>query len=247
LSTLMLDLDLAGHVRVGEHQIVSAGLQGGFGQQSVQTSNLTWDNQFNGFNYVPGSSSGEHFANSAFTYPDIGAGVLYQYNKGEAYISGNNNLHAEAGFSLSHINQPLLTFYESNQSTNYLYMKYTVHGNMTFGLKNTPISLMPGFVFYRQGPNQELMVGSLVKYTLKEDSKYTGYVRGASIALGAYYRWDDAVIITSLFELANYAIGFSYDVNVSDLRAASNGFGGFEIALRYVNPSNFLYQNRARF
>ncbi len=245
LTTTMVDLSLAGHVRIDNHQLLSAGVQGGFGQSSIQVSNLSWDNQWNGFEYNSQLPSGETFKNQSFLYPDVGAGVLYQYNKGEMYVSGNDNLQSDIGFSVSHINQPMQTFYAS--STDQLYMKYTLHGNMTFGLKNTPLSLMPGFVFYRQGPTQEIMVGSLVKYTLKEDSKYTGYVKGASIALGAYYRWNDAVVISSLMEFANYAIGVSYDVNVSDLRTASNGLGGIELALRYVNPSNFLYQNKARF
>ncbi len=247
LSTTIVDLSLAGHVKLDEHQILSAGLQGGFGQFSVTPGNLVFDSQYDPATGNINPNSGEKFANTSVLYPDLGAGILYQYNKGEMYVSGNDNLQSNIGFSVSHLTQPNLSFYGAPIGNDILYMKYVAHGNMTFGLKNTPLSLMPGFVYYRQGPAQEITAGSLVKYTLKEDSRYTGYVKGAAIALGAYYRWDDAVIISSLLEMSNYAIGFSYDVNVSGLRNASNGLGGFEIALRYINPSNFLYQNKARF
>jgi len=111
LSNTMVDLTLAGHIKINNHQLLSAGIQGGFGQSSVQVNNLTWDNQFNGFEYVPGSPSGEHFANTSFLYPDVGAGIQYQYNKGEMYVSGNDNIQSDIGFSVSHINQPMMTFY----------------------------------------------------------------------------------------------------------------------------------------
>jgi hypothetical protein len=44
-------------------------------------------------------------------------------------------------------------------------------------------------------------------------------------------------------EYANYAIGFSYDINTSGLQTASNARGGMEITLRFVNPNPFLYQH----
>ena len=87
----------------------------------------------------------------------------------------------------------------------------------------------------------------MLKYTLREDSKYTGYVNGASVDVGLYYRWDDALVITGLIEMANYSIGLSYDATLSGLISPTTARGGFEISLRYVNPSNFLYQNKARF
>lgn len=245
LATTQVALSFASHLKISETQKISAGLQLAGGQRSINFSALTWDNQFDGFSYNASLPSGELAGNSSFLYPDLGFGLLWQFEKSEMYISGNDQLQANIGFSLQHINQPRLSFYSS--ANDQLYMKYVVHGNGLVGIKNTPLSVMPGFVYYRQGPAQEIKFGSMLKYTLKEDSKYTGYIKGASVAGGVYYRFQDAVVITGLLELANYAIGVSYDVNVSELRTASYGQGGFEITLRYVNPSNFLYQNKARF
>jgi type IX secretion system PorP/SprF family membrane protein len=254
LSTTQVNLNLAAHVKLDANQTLSGGLQAGFGQYSINLNNLTWDNNYNQATGVvtPGmGTSGEigKIASTSILYPDIGAGMLYQYNKGESYISGNDVFQSNFGVAVAHINQPTQSFYASSSGTDndVLFMKYTVHGMLLIGLKNTPISINPSFVYYRQGPAQEITAGSLIKYTLKEDSKYTGYVRGAAISLGAFYRWDDAVIISSLLEMGNYAIGLSYDVNISELSTVSEGRGGFELSLRYVNPSNFLYQNKARF
>ena len=35
------------------------------------------------------------------------------------------------------------------------------------------------------------------------------------------------------FDTENFTLGLSYDVNVSSLRAGTNGNGGFELALQY--------------
>ena len=43
----------------------------------------------------------------------------------------------------------------------------------------------------------------------------------------------DAVIVSSRFDYDDFSIGFSYDINVSSLREASNSIGGFEFALVY--------------
>jgi len=81
----------------------------------------------------------------------------------------------------------------------------------------------------------------LFRYQLKESAKITGFVKGSSISAGAYYRNQDAIIATILYEVSQYSVGVSYDVNLSGLRTASNGNGGFEISLRYVSPNPFLY------
>ena len=45
-----------------------------------------------------------------------------------------------------------------------------------------------------------------------------------------------------MLEVANFAVGMSYDINVSSLKVASSGKGGFEISLRYTNPNPFEKQ-----
>ena len=116
-----------------------------------------------------------------------------------------------------------------------------VYGQATIGVKNTNFAIAPAVLIQRQGPNQEILAGSLVRYMLKEDSKYTGYVKGATISAGGYYRNRDAFIAAALFEFSTYGIGLSYDFNLSGLTAVSSGRGGLEITLRFLNPSPFLF------
>ncbi len=245
LNNTQVNVSIASHLKIDKHQTLSAGLQCGFGQRSINFSALTWDNQFNGLAYDASLPSNEPTGSNSFLYPDIGAGVLWQFKKNEMSVNGNDGIQSSLGISVSHVNQPKFYFYPSAE--NFLYMKYVVHGTMSIGLAGTPVSIVPGFIYYKQGPAQEIQAGSLINYTLRENSKYTSFVSHRTIAAGAYYRWNDAVVIASLLEMSNYAVGLSYDVNVSALRKASYGRGGFEISLRYVFPANGSANSSARF
>jgi hypothetical protein len=65
-----------------------------------------------------------------------------------------------------------------------------------------------------------------------------------SIGFGALYRFDDAIIPVVRLQMFKFAIGASYDVNISKLVVASAYRGGFELTLSY---SDFLsYFNSER-
>jgi hypothetical protein len=71
---------------------------------------------------------------------------------------------------------------------------------------------------------------------LKEESKYTGYIKNSALTLGSYVRVGDAVTALLGFEFSSYTVGFSYDVNVSGLSKASKGNGAMEIFIRTIYP-----------
>ena len=90
----------------------------------------------------------------------------------------------------------------------------------------------------------KIFAGMMVKYYFKDDSKYTGYIKRNSLGFGASYRVKDALIVHLLLELGQYAIGFSYDLNVSGLSKVSTLRGGPEITLRFNSGNPFLFQKR---
>jgi type IX secretion system PorP/SprF family membrane protein len=244
MGTTSGNLFFAYHVFLNENSTLGGGLMGGFAQRSLNTSQLQWMNQYDGMAYNASLPSGETFSQSNFIYPDVGAGIIWRYKKGESYISSNTQIKANVGLSIYHPHRPAYSFYSSEERLN---MKTVFYGNMLYGIANTNISVVPGYIVYLQGSNKEILFGSLLRYTTKESSKYTGYVKGSAISCGVHYRNKDAVITSFLLEMGQYAIGISYDSNVSQLRSASRGRGGLEISLRFVNPNPFLYSSRARF
>jgi len=246
MSTMQANFSLAYHARVARYATLGGGIQAGFAQRSINSSSLQWGNQFDGMDYDAGLATGETGGAASRAFVDCGAGILWNYNNTstEKNVAGTSDLKVTFGASVFHLNQPKYSFYQSSNEK--LNMKYVAHGTAIVSLKGSSIAIAPGFFYYRQGGAQEIYAGGMLKYKLGMDSKYTGLQKGAAVSFGGFVRARDAIIATTLIEYSQFAIGLSYDVNTSLLRTASNGRGGFEISLRFVNPNPFLYKGHDR-
>lgn len=243
MGTLQANASLAYQIFVGAKSMLALGFQGGIFQRSIDFSKLYWGTQ-----YDPTSSAGystslpadKAIANgsSSFIKPDLGVGGIYTYKKNERYMSGGDQMDFTLGASMFHVAQPKYSYLGSGEK---LYMRTVIHGNGIIGIPNSRIAIAPGFAIMKQGPNQEIFAGSLIRYMLREDSKYTGFVKGASVSGGGFYRNKDAFVAMMLIEFSSYGLGMSYDFNVSGLKTVSSGRGGFEITLRFLNPAPFIY------
>ena len=99
---------------------------------------------------------------------------------------------------------------------------------------NGSISLVPGAVFFKQGPSFEINGGNSFRFNLDTDQSFQfgGWVR-----LARHFTEPilvDAIILSTRFDYSNWGIGFSYDINVSSLAKESRGNGGFEFSLIYL-------------
>lgn len=231
MGTVQVNLYLSGILKVDDKNILSAGISGGYAQQSYTTDQLRWGNQYNGYSYDPGIPSVEHFDTPKFSFADFNAGLLWSYDTRERYMTAGDEKKFNFGVSASHINQPKLRYFSAGES---LAMKFTVHGGAAIGISNTNYAIAPSFLYLRQGKLKEITAGTFVKYQLRENSRYTGFIHSSYFSLGGFYRASDAMILALLFEKENYSVGFSYDVNSSKLREASNAQGAFEISIRYI-------------
>ncbi|MCC7303389.1 MAG: PorP/SprF family type IX secretion system membrane protein [Bacteroidia bacterium] len=243
-STLNASLSLSGIVMVNKQNRFSVGLSGGFGQRSFVTDGLKWDSQYNGQSYDPNLPSNEMFTGSKFSYGDYAAGVQWLFGEGERYITAGDEFKANFGVSVFHLNQPKQAYTSIVEK---MEMKLLFSGGFAKGLGNSPIAVAPSFMYAMQGPTAELYIGSMVKYKFREDSKYTGFKKGASFSVGGFYRSADAMVGVLQLEIAQYSIGFSYDFNTSDLRTASDGKGGFEISLRFNSSNPYIYKSSSSF
>lgn len=238
MKTFQGNLYYAYHLFLNKQSTLGAGLYGGFAQRSINYANLQWMNQYDGTSYNPSLDSGEPAGGTNLTHLDLGSGLHYEYGK-----EGNTKLDLSAGVGMFHLNRPKYSFYRTDEK---LQMKTVGYVHALIGARNSNFSIWPGIIYFQQGKNSELLIGNLFRYTFKEDSKYNTQVKGSAISLGAYYRNKDAIIAAVLFQVSHYAIGISYDVNVSSLENASNGKGGIEISLRFVAPNPFS-SAKARF
>jgi type IX secretion system PorP/SprF family membrane protein len=239
MGTTQVNLTAAYHVRLNDYNTIGAGLQGGFAQRSLNYGAMRTGSQYNGNTFDGSLPTGESVGASSVSYVDAGGGLVWTYNNtsGSNKVTDNHDLKINIGFAMFHPHQPDYSFYKDGEK---LYMKFVLHGNALISIPSTNVAFVPGFMYYKQGPATEIYAGSLIRYKLKQDSKYTGFSKGAAFSLGAYYRAGDAVAAAMLLEYSNYAIGVSYDVNTSPLKTASSARGGMEITLRFVNPNPFV-------
>lgn len=243
LSTQNYTLNIAYHARVGEGNYIGAGIYGGYVQKAFNEAELQWGSQYDenypGFN--PTLPSGETFEKTSFGVPDFGFGLQWNMIKGSRTISSNDGYRVNVGVGLFHLNQPKYKFYSGSEEQ--LKMRIAIHAQGQIGIENTNLSIMPRFLYMLQGKQDEILPGLLLRYTLKEESHYTGFARAIYLTVGGYYRTGDAAIAQLMLEVADLGMGFSYDINVSDLSAVTNSNGGFEVSLRYIikNKANISY------
>lgn len=205
--------------RKSQHAI-SFGIQTSVTQRSINFNKLMFGEQWDGDAYNPNLSNGQHFGDNSFIYFDLSSGVNWSFSDAQ------KDFRANAGFALSHINEPTQTFLTGSDAV--LYRKITVHGKSQIKI-HPLVDLLPSFLFEKQSTFKEFLVGTSVRYILEPKYEST-----TAVYLGGFLRTKDAFILTTGMDYKNLHAGLSYDINFSTLRPASNNRGGFEIAIIYI-------------
>jgi hypothetical protein len=84
-----------------------------------------------------------------------------------------------------------------------------------------------------QNSHVETITGLMFRYVLSDPSVHSGTIKPVALSLGGSYRFRDAFIAQALFEYDKYALGVSYDINLSALTPFSKTVGSLEVCLRY--------------
>ena len=217
-------------------QFIIAGMQLGFGQNSVEWSELWFGRQFDLSNQtidytIPHGENGiiESIGRTKF-YLDMNLGVLW-------YFVYDEHTSVYAGLAINHINAPNISFLEN--SDNELYRKYIFHAGGEIKLTRE-LSILPAALFTFQGPSFQMNTGANFRYTHRD-------WRELAIRAGVWNRVSkkyeglnfDALIFTTIFELETWNLGVSYDVTTSLLSRANQSRGAFELSLVYIFPDTY--------
>ena len=217
---------LASKVYVSRKALIGAALQAGLAQRSVDATNLTWDNQFDGKIFNPLIESGEPAQIQNFSYFDLTSGLLYRYVETDKFLF-------YTGISAYHLNSPRQSFYSANPQR--LKPRWAVHADAEINLKNVRKKFMPSVLILKQGGAYEINFGASMKYRIGQQHKKDDPLDKKYFLLGLYTRWKDALIaFTQIDYNSKLSISMSYDINISKLRAATNLRGGIEIGLKYL-------------
>ncbi len=220
LQTLQLTLALSYSFALTKDSVhfLHVGVNGGFVQKNLDVTKLNFDNQFDGDNFIPQSPNGESFDRTNYTYADVGFGAGWSAH----YAKNSWN----AGIQFQHLNRSDLSYYNSEKVKLPILSQLHVGSDFIF---NEKISLLPAINFIMQDNFQELNLGMEAKLTMRNES-----AKRYAVGLGLFYRTSDALIPMISLYYNKFRFGFSYDINTSSLKKASNYRGGPEITLIYM-------------
>ena len=224
------------HAPLNENEFyISGSLMGGLVNNHFDPTGLRWDDQYVGGQYNPTNPTRQVIKQTGKNYFDIGGGIALS-----GPVSGVVDLYVGAG--LFHANNPSIAFNTDNIK---LGRKWAFNGGMTVQTSDwSRITFYADYFIQKAGNSADsiikvgghdvLMFGSFYTTDLQQydtDDK-------VSLSLGAVYRWADAIAPVVRLDLKKFAVGLSYDVNVSQLTKASGARGGFELTLAYKNAFN---------
>ncbi len=228
LVTNYAGLSIAYHKGLDEngYNQVGVGFQGTLASKRLDITKVKFQDQLTPLGFTGVTS--EIFSNKqvSVNYVDINAGVLYNGS-----TNGYNSFYI--GASMYHINRPKETF----QGGQYLLPVRTTlqaGGKIPMGPYNyLHFSVNSSF----QSRANAMMFGGAYAYNVNNSEK-----NPTNLYIGAWARFsnpNDAVIPYIGLEFNSIHIGYSYDINISALKAASNSKGGNEISLIYIKkPSD---------
>lgn len=257
LQQTFANLNIAAILKASKKTSISAGIYGGLSMNSGNYNKLTYASQFNGVELDPSFSSQESVVYHNFTNSDFGAGLAYEYSDITTHNDRDDIISIRAGVAGYHLNTPPQNFGSNSYTTatgaairkeSYELPMRLVGSLVTrIDIKNTKLSITPTVIYMMQGTATELTAGTYLKYRFKNGTKITGEKVENTFGVGIFYRHNDAIIPQVLIDMGNYAIGLSYDANISSYRRASRTVGGFEIMLRYNKLADALFNKRSEY
>lgn len=223
LALTKVQTSLAYHMLLNENSTLSVGMSGAYAQRSVNFSQLTFESQWDEFSFNTSIDNQEQFITQKTNFADLGVGINYLY-----YNQNNFSLRLSA--SAIHINRPIESFYgESNK----LGIRPTVQAEGIYKASSS-VMITPSVMYSQQKQANELVFGSLI--TLNVNSPGAVSSTKNELVLGAFNRWNDAIIAVMGYRYQYYQLLVSYDHTISDFQRANQSIGAFEFSLIMERP-----------
>lgn len=204
-----------------DHQsYLSAGFTAGYVQRSVDPGKMSFSSQYANGSFNGNNASGENITNTKLAYFDAGAGVSFNSSLGEY-----NRVNYYIGLSAFHLNQPKAAF---SDRESFMRMDMKWNGNLGFHWQaQEQVGITAHFNYSVQGKYREVIGGALVSWK-NQDARMQPVF---TLYGGMFYRLNDALIPTVKMDYQSYSFTLSYDLNTSNLKAATNGMGGMELSI----------------
>lgn len=204
-------------------QYLSLGFMGGVIERRLDISKMSTNSQYDGNGYNPSMPDGETFLTPHYSYLDGSVGMTYN----SAISEDRPKETYFFGVAYHHFNRPKNSFYNHPQIE--LSPKWVVSGGIHLSIDETSYVTLQGD-YSKQGIVKEVVAGALYSVKIGSDYEKPDYI----IHLGGFLRWQDAFIPVVKLDYNPFSVALSYDVNVSDLKTASQSRGGMELSITYA-------------
>jgi type IX secretion system PorP/SprF family membrane protein len=220
LSLIQVQGDIAYHLQLSSHTMLSLGLSGALVQRSVNYDNLLFDAQWDGATFNTNIGNGEKVGIIKTNYYTIGSGVNFAWFP-------NENVYVKLGGSLENINRPVESFYKSDNT-----IDYRPIGDLDMLFQTGPSLIVNPSVYYTtQSGASELVFGSQFRTVLSGKDQMP-----TQLILGMYYRLGDAMIGVAGIQVGSVQFMASYDFTLSGLAPYNDSYGALEFSLIYSRP-----------
>jgi type IX secretion system PorP/SprF family membrane protein len=223
LTSNQINLMIGKDIPVGNDglSVISGAIMIGYTGMNIDYGALQYDNQWNGYIFDPGISNNEVFARNSRGYANLGAGVVYRK-------TSSRSKEIIGGLSVYNINNPRQSFF--NDGFVKLDKRWNMHGSYRFPITEEWLA-EPMLMSSMQGTYNETNFGG-IGYFITDNRAFAW----KAVYAGVLGRARDAGYVVAGMHYNEWNVGLSYDINTSNLKPASNGRGGFEIAVIYIVP-----------
>lgn len=232
-----ISLALARNVQLNRrgNNILAISLQAGASQQRINYDDLRWSSQYSAFTGFDQSLPGEStLTNERVFNPILNAGVMWYYNPGPKNLSykSTSSFH---GVAVSNIIRPDGFYLNSKDALSLL---YKIHGGFTSAISRK-MEFSPNYLVQLQDERIQVNLGMYVGYTISNSHDISA---GMKAMIGAWYRYEDAIIISVGLSNANWNLGFSYDSNVFSFSKVFGYGSAYELSMAYKIVSKNGYK-----
>jgi type IX secretion system PorP/SprF family membrane protein len=199
-----------------KNRYLSLGFMGGVVNRHFDRSKMTTDNTYTG------GTDGETAVVPTYTYLDGSVGMSYNSN-----LSDDPEDNFYLGVAYHHFTKPKNTFFRDPSIQ--LNPKWVASAGFRFGVNEfSYITIQADHSI--QEKYKETIAGAMYGLKIGQEVDNPKYVLHG----GAFLRWQDAFIPVIKLDYSGFSFAFSYDINISRLKPASLGRGGFELSLSYI-------------
>jgi type IX secretion system PorP/SprF family membrane protein len=193
------------HLAASAKDLLSAGLQVGYDQRSLNLDGLAWDSQYNGINYDPTMDDRERFLTTSKGALDLSLGLNWRHKGAKKKFM--------LGYAMHHTGQQVSMIARGDDK---LKVRQTWHASTS--KRYEFFDLKYDFLVQREAGAMEIIIGGTFDYRIGNDSRYTNIRTSSAARAGLFYRVGDAIHPFIGFEYKRMAvINLGYDIRLAKM------------------------------